>query len=100
MILYLYKRFYLKTFWSLEGMGSVILNTDINPTSAKVKKEEYRGIPCIFDLLVSNKGTWIRPVYQVLLLCIDRERMYHSYVGESTIGVRATKILFHFFYHI
>ena len=37
---YFYKRFYLRTDLSERGMGSMLLQNDINPTEVKAKTEE------------------------------------------------------------
>eukprot|EP00957_Ditylum_brightwellii_P066131 5018059-Ditylum_brightwellii.AAC.1 len=54
------QRFYLKTDWSKEGMGAVLLQADDSPDARAAEEEEQKGGKCEFDR--SLGGLKLRPV--------------------------------------
>lgn len=76
------RRFYLKTDWSKDGMGAVLLQADDSEEARAAEEREKHGGRCEFDC--SASGLCLRPIAfisrktQTGLL----ERSSHSYVGE------------------
>ena len=75
---------FLKTDWSGLGMGWILMQPDDSDAS-KVALALLRsdGI-CDFD--VSMKGARLRPIRFGSRSCTERERHYHSFVGEAGCG--------------
>jgi len=45
--------YYLKTYWSKDKMGAVLVQADDSPESREAEAEERAGGKCAFDLLHS-----------------------------------------------
>eukprot|EP00957_Ditylum_brightwellii_P001811 139232-Ditylum_brightwellii.AAC.1 len=54
------RRFYLKTDWSKEGMGAVLLQADDSAEARAAEEEEKKGGKCEFDKTLG--GLRLRPV--------------------------------------
>eukprot|EP00957_Ditylum_brightwellii_P061564 4671783-Ditylum_brightwellii.AAC.1 len=76
------RRFYLKTDWSKNGMGAVLLQADDSPEARVAKQKEAGGGKCEFDK--SAHGLRLRPIAFVSRKTQTRlEKSAHSYVGEA-----------------
>ena len=83
------RRFYLKTDWSKEGMGGVLLQADTTEEAEEAMRREMKGGKCEFDKLI--KGLRLRPVAFISRACKGNERDYHSYRGEAATGLFAMR---------
>ena len=75
---------FLKTDWSAEGMGWIIMQPADDLDSFAATKLLQNGGPCLFD--VSTKGARILPIAFASRCCTDMEKRYHSFVGEAACG--------------
>jgi hypothetical protein len=75
---------FLKTDWAGTGMGWILMQPD-NSEASKVALALLRseGI-CTFDLTMN--GARLRPIRFGSRSCTERERHYHSFVGEAACG--------------
>src|SRR5210317_831761 len=83
------RRFYLKTDWSSNAMGAVLLQADITEEAEEAMLREIRGGKCEFDKAI--KGLRLRPIAFISRICKGKERDYHSYVGEAATGLWAMR---------
>ena len=72
------RRFYLKTDWSSDGMGAVLLQADDNEDARQAEQSEDNGGACLFDITVSGQRLRLRPIAFLSRKCSTRERSYHS----------------------
>jgi hypothetical protein len=75
---------FLKTDWSAAGMSYVLMQPSDDPSSKKALSILERGGPNTFDELMT--GARLRPVRFGSRRCTDRERHFHSFVGEAVTG--------------
>ena len=86
------RRFYLKTDWSSDGMGAVLLQAG-GHNEATTQNTEEDGGPCTFNMLVLGEKLRLHPVAFISRKCAPRERSYHSYIGEAATGIWAIEKL-------
>ena len=75
---------FLKTDWSGEGMGWILMQPADDEESHRATAHLLETGECVFDL--SKNGTRLRPVAFGSRACSDMERLYHSFVGEVACG--------------
>ena len=76
------RRFYLKTDWSKEGMGAVLLQADDSDEARAAEKAEKDGGRCEFDRTI--EGLRLRPIAFISRRTQTAiEKSAHSYVGEA-----------------
>jgi hypothetical protein len=78
------RRFYVKTDWSKDGIGAVLLQADASDESKLAEDIESQGGPCSFDL--TRSGLRLRPISFLSRKTTPAEQSYHSYVGEASAG--------------
>ena len=78
------RRFFLKTDWSKDAMGSGILQSEQSEKAEEALMAEINGGKCEFDKTVN--GLRLRPIAFISRRCTGRERDYHSHVGETVAG--------------
>jgi hypothetical protein len=78
------RRFYLKSDWSKEKMGAVLLQADSSPQAKAAEAKELEGGRCEFDRRKS--GLRLRPIAFIDRTCTLPEHSFHSYVGEVSAG--------------
>ena len=78
------RRFYVKTDWSKDGIGAVLLQADDTDKSREAEATEASGGPCLFDR--TKKGLRLRPIAFLSRSTTAREQSYHSYIGEACAG--------------
>mmetsp|Transcript_357 Transcript_357/g.524 ORF Transcript_357/g.524 Transcript_357/m.524 type:complete len:620 (-) Transcript_357:114-1973(-) len=83
------RRFYLKTDWSSNAMGAVLLQVDLTEEAEEAMHKEIEGGKCEFDKTISKLR--LRPIAFISRTCKGKERDYHSYVGEAATGRWAMK---------
>jgi hypothetical protein len=86
---------YCKTDWSSGGMGVDICQADTNPEALRAKAAENKGGKFIFDLTKLNIDLCLRPLSFASRANTKAEKNYHSYVGEASVRVFASKTLCH-----
>ena len=75
---------FLKSDWSAEGMGFIIMQpADDDESKTALKTLTSKGI-CTFDL--SMNGARLKPVRFGSRSCTDTEKNFHSFVGEAAAG--------------
>ena len=75
---------FLKTDWSAEGMGWILMQPAADDESRKASKTLQETGECRFDL--SKNGARLRPVQFGSRACTTAERKFHSFVGEAACG--------------
>ena len=75
---------FLKTDWSSEGMGWILMQPDHDVESQKATKQLLATGECLFD--VSRTGARLRPVQFGSRACTSVESRFHSFVGEVACG--------------
>jgi hypothetical protein len=75
---------FLKTDWSANGMGWVLMQPDNSAASTEALAKLYATGECDFD--VTMGGPRLRPVRFGSRKCTDREQHLHSFVGETGGG--------------
>jgi hypothetical protein len=75
---------FLKTDWSARGMGWILMQPDDSPASLAALKLRHKEGVCNFDLTMT--GAQLRPIRFGSRGCTDRERGFHSFVGEAGSG--------------
>ena len=75
---------FLKTDWSGEGMGWILMQPADDEESKRATAQLLETGECVFDL--SKNGARLRPVAFGSRACSDMERLYHSFVGEVACG--------------
>ena len=76
------RRFYLKTDWSCEGMGAVLLQAEDTPEARAHEQREIDGERCAFDQAIG--GLRLRPIAFISQRTKEgMEKSMHSYVGEA-----------------
>jgi hypothetical protein len=75
---------FLKTDWSANGMGWILMQPAMDEDSQRAVKELKDTGECKFDL--SIKGPRLNPVAYGSRGCSDMERLFHSFVGEAACG--------------
>jgi hypothetical protein len=78
------RRFYLKTDWSKNAMGAVVLQADCTPEAEEAIQRELEGGAWEFDKTLS--GLRLCPVAFISRRCKGAEEDYHSFVGEAATG--------------
>ena len=78
------RRFYVKTDWSKDGIGAVLLQASTDTEAIEAEASEAAGGHCLFDR--TKKGLRLRPVAFLSRSTTDREHSYHSYIGEACAG--------------
>jgi hypothetical protein len=74
----------LKTDWSADGFGSILMQPDDSPASVAATKRLVKDGMCAFDLTL--KGARLRPVQVDSRKCSEQERHFHSFVGKAACG--------------
>ena len=73
-------RFYIKTYWSKDGMGMVLLQEDVSSEARNSEAKEKDDGKC--ELGKSLKGMRLRPIYFILISTVSSlENSRHSFVG-------------------
>ena len=75
---------FLKTDWSAEGMGWILMQPADDAESQKASALLKKTGECLFDL--SMTGARLKPVFFGSRSCNDIERKYHSFTGEGACG--------------
>jgi hypothetical protein len=75
---------FLKTDWSADGFGSILMQPDDSPASVAATQRLVEDGVCDFDLTL--KGARSRPVRFDSRKCTEQERHFHSFVGEAACG--------------
>ena len=75
---------YLKTDWSAEEMGWILMQPIDNVESTKTTKALLNSGECTVD--PSKDVTRLSSVRFGLKACTNFEHKYHSFVGEATSG--------------
>jgi len=75
---------FLKTDWSAEGMGWILMQPADDKESTKAMQLLKRTGECQFDL--SMNGARLKPVFFGSRSCNDMEKKYHSFTGEGACG--------------
>jgi hypothetical protein len=75
---------FLKTDWSANGMGFILMQPADTEACVKALAILEAGGPNTFDELMS--GARLRPVRFGSRRCTERERHFHSFVGEGACG--------------
>jgi len=75
---------FLKTDWSAYGMGYILMQPDDSEESIRATEILRTSGECLFDL--TPDGPRLRPIRFGSRACTDREKYYHSFVGESACG--------------
>ena len=78
------RRFYVKTDWSKNKMGTVLCQADPSAENLDAEIREAAGEKCHFDR--TKAGPRLRPVIFLDRKTTPAERSYHSYVGEAATG--------------
>lgn len=78
------RRFYLKSNWSKDKMGAVLLQPDDTPAAVKAEERESTGGKCEFDR--NKSGLRLQPIAFISRMSTPAELSYHSYVGEAATG--------------
>jgi hypothetical protein len=74
----------LKTDWSAEGFGSILMQPDDSPASIAATTRLLEDGICDFD--VTMGGARLRPIRFDSRKCTEQERHFHSFVGETACG--------------
>ena len=75
---------FLKTDWSAEGMGWILMQPADDSISVAATKTLLSGGKCLFDL--TKSGARLQPISFGSRACTGLERRYHSFVGEAACG--------------
>ena len=75
---------FLKTDWSAEGMGWILMQPADDEESLKATKLLKETGECKFDL--SMNGARLKPIFFGSRSCNEMERKYHSFTGEGACG--------------
>ena len=75
---------FLKTDWSAEGMGWILMQPADDEESIKATKLLRETGECLFDL--TRGGARLRPTGFGSRCCVPKEKKYHSFVGEAACG--------------
>ena len=78
------KPVFLKTDWSAEGMGYILMQPDDSATSKDATIKLLETGVCDFDLTL--KSPRLRPICFKIRSNRDYEEHYHSFVGEIACG--------------
>ena len=78
------KPVFLKTDYSAEGMGWILMQPATNPESTTAIKQLRSSGNCLFDLSLS--GPQLQPVAFGSRACSDIESKWHSFTGEIASG--------------
>ena len=75
---------FLKTDWSSDGMGWILLQPAGDKESQQAAKTLLQNGECLFDL--TKSGARLQPVVYGSRACTESERFFHSFVGEAAAG--------------
>jgi len=75
---------FLKTDWSAEGMGWIMMQPADDAESTAATTLLLKTGECKFDL--TKGGARLRPTGFGSRCCLPQERKYHSFVGEAACG--------------
>ena len=75
---------FLKTDWSAEGMGWILMQPADDEESIAATKLLKETGECKFDLCMN--GARLKPIFFGSRSCNDMERKYHSFTGEGACG--------------
>ena len=75
---------FLKTDWSAEGMGWIMMQPADDDESIAATKILLETGECLFDL--TKNGARLRPTGFGSRACLPQESKYHSFVGEAACG--------------
>ena len=75
---------FLKTDWSAEGMGWILTQPASDEISQKAVHTLLQTGECLFDK--TKSGARLQPIAFGSRACTDRERHFHSFVGEAAAG--------------
>jgi hypothetical protein len=78
------KPFFLKTDWSKDGLGTILMQPDDSEASREALRAMDSGEPCTFDKTLT--GPRLRPIMFLSRKCTEIESHYHSMVGEAAAG--------------
>jgi hypothetical protein len=74
----------LKTDWSAEGFGSILMQPDDSPASIAATTRLLEDGICDFDVTMGDAR--LRPIRFDSRKCTEQERHFHSFVGETACG--------------
>jgi hypothetical protein len=77
----------LKTDWSKDGLGYVLLQAEDSDVSAAAVLSEEAGCPCLFDH--NKSGLRLCPIMLSSRRFQGAELIYQYYVGEAATGLWA-----------
>ena len=75
---------FLKTDWSAEGMGWILMQPASDEISQKAVQTLIETGECLFDK--TKSGARLQPIAFGSRACTERERHFHSFVGEAASG--------------
>ncbi len=75
---------FLKTDWSAEGMGWILMQPADDEESQRASTLLLQSGECLFDLC--KNGARLRPIAFGSRACTDMERKLHSFLGEIACG--------------
>ena len=78
------KPVFLKTDWSSEGMGWILMQPHNDEESINAVQLLLKGDNCLFDL--TPEGARLRPIAFGSRACTPMEAKLHSFVGETACG--------------
>jgi hypothetical protein len=76
---------FLKTDWSAEGMGWILMQPSDDEESRPATVTLRETGECLFDLS-AKEGPRLRPIAYGSQACTDMEKLFHSFVGEGACG--------------
>jgi len=71
---------FIKTDWSAEGMGYILMQPVDNTISTATSKYLQAGGPCTFD--ISKSGAQLLPICFGSRECTGLEKKYYSFFGK------------------
>ena len=75
---------FLKTDWSAEGMGWIMMQPANNAESIRATEILRKTRECLFGL--TRNVARFRPTGFGFRCCLEQENKYHSFVGEAACG--------------
>ena len=75
---------FLKTDWSAEGMGFILMHPADDEVYTKSTAQLLKTEECLFN--TTKSGAQLQAVIFGSRSCTHQERLYHSFVGETACG--------------
>ena len=80
---------FLKTDWSVEGMGLILMQPAINPTSIDATDLLLNTVTCVFD--TTKSSAQLHAILFGFRCCTGLEMQYYSFVGNQHVDVEQSK---------